>query len=276
MKPTFLLVLSLLGTLGLANVSSAKEWRGVVPLRSTRDDVIRLFRTPSQSTDLAFYYSFPNEIAVVWFQSGPCDLFGMGWNIPSGTVTDIGVIPTRKLRREAYLNEGKFEINGANAGFIYYTDLASGFLVETLNGIVTSLEYSPTAQEDDRRCPRTQQCCVDFFPLFDEYENPSFEDEKARLGNHFLAMKEQLGRSVIVVYGRNPKERARRMARAQRGKNYFVKNHALEAPRILIVDGGYRERPATALHLYSIGGVVNRVNLFPEKDPSIGNKRHSK
>ena len=272
MRAICFFIVSLITGLGSANICAGRDWRGVVPLGSTRDDVIRLLGTPKQSTDHAFYYSLRDEIAVIWFQSGPCDAFGMGWNIPYGTVTEIGVIPKANYKKEKFLSVDKFEVQDVNAGFVYYTNSTAGFSVETLNDIVTSLEYGPMAKEDHRRCPRSQVCCADPFPLFDEYEKPSFEDEKARLANLLIAMNERLSRSVIVVYGRNPQERARRLKRTRRAMRDLVRKHALESRRILFVDGGYRERPVTALNLFSIGGLVSRVYLFPQKDPPRGNK----
>src|SRR3954467_13912107 len=97
MKIIFSLLISLIAAVVSANACLAKEWRGVVPLRSTRADVERLLGAPKQSTPDAFYYSFPYEIAVVWFQTKTCDSgsgkIGMGWNVPVGTVTNVGVIP---------------------------------------------------------------------------------------------------------------------------------------------------------------------------------------
>lgn len=46
-----------------------------------------------------------------------------------------------------------------------------------------------------------------------------------------------------------------------------MKRHGFEGERLLIVEGGFRETVATRLSMYSIGGVVSRIYLFPEKDP---------
>jgi hypothetical protein len=268
---TFCLITALVS----ANASLAKEWRGVAPLHSTRADVERLLGVPKQSTPYAFYYSLPDEIAVIWFQPQSCesDLFGLGWNVPIGTVTNIGVIPKANYHKEKFLNGTKFKVQDANAGFFYYTDETEGLSVETFNGIVTSLEYTPMEKEDNRRCPRVQECCVDFFPRFDEYGNLSLGDEKARLDNYAIVMKERLNRGVIVVYGRSRNERGKIMKRAERAKKYLTQKHGIEAQRILIVDGGYRERSATELNLHTIGGLVSRVYLFPELDPEERNKK---
>ena len=68
MKAVCLIVACLLTSISVKAPSEAKEWRGIKPLDSTRADVKRLLGTPQQSTDHAFYYSLPEEIAVIWFQ----------------------------------------------------------------------------------------------------------------------------------------------------------------------------------------------------------------
>jgi hypothetical protein len=114
---------------------------------------------------------------------------------------------------------------------------------------------------------------VDFFPRVDEYGALSYEDEKARLDNYAIEMKERLNRGVIVAYGKSRNERAKIMKRAERAKKYLMLKHGIEPQRILIVDGGYRGRSATELNLHTIGGVVSRVYLFPEPDPKERSER---
>jgi hypothetical protein len=271
MKIISSLAVCLMAVLVSDTASFAKEWRGIVPLHATRADVERLLGSPKQSTPYASYYSLPDEIAVVWFQAESCDSnlgkFGFGWNVPAGTVTEIGVIPKANYRKEKFVAGDKFKVQDANAGFFYYTDESEGLSVETFHGIVTSIDYTPTEKEGDRRCPRTQECCVDFFPRVDEYGALSYEDEKARLDNYAILMKERLNRGVIVAYGRSHIERAKIMKRAKRAKKYLTLKHGVEPQRILVVDGGYREHSATELNLHTIGGAVSRVYLFPAPDP---------
>jgi hypothetical protein len=72
----------------------AKEWRGIVPLRSVRADVERLLGPPSQASPYWSYYILPGELAVVHFQSMSCkDSCRVGWDVPIDTVIGIGVIP---------------------------------------------------------------------------------------------------------------------------------------------------------------------------------------
>jgi hypothetical protein len=253
------------------NNVAAKEWRGIVPLHSTRPDVESSLGSATKSTAFGNYYSLPNEIVVVWFQNDSCDTtvgkFGVGWNVPQGTVTSIGIIPKQVYRKERFFQGNDFKVEDINAGFVYYTNETDGLSVETLNGIVTLLTYSPTAKEDHLRCPRVEKCCMDVFPTFDEYAGLNFEDEKARLDSFVIKMNEQLGRGAIVVYGESRAVRNMIMKRAARARRYLREKGGLESQRLLIIDGGYKDRSITQLHLYTIGGEVSRILLFPEKDP---------
>jgi hypothetical protein len=250
-------------TLGLATVCSAKEWRGIVPLESTRADVERLLGVPKQKSSLAHYYRFHDELAVVWFQSQPCDQC-WGWHVPVETVTTLGVIPLSARAPEPAVIEGfKSDTNG---GFVYYTNEVDGLTVETHNGKVTSVEYGPEKRLDDLRCV-PKDCFAHPSRSFDEYSLVRWEDEKARLNNFGIRLKEETGgRGVIVVSGPTEAERAKLLKHAVRARRH-LETLGLEPQRILIADGGYREISLFALSAYTIGGFRYRIYLWPEKDP---------
>ena len=252
----------------LGTVVAAKEWRGIVPLESTRADVERLLGV-QQSSKWASYYNLSREIVVFHFQSQSCDgdMFGLGWNVPAGTVVGIGIIPKGEHRKEEYSLPSNSSVQDSGGGFIYYSDNAAGVSIETYKNLVTLVDYYPGASQDNLRSPQIQECCFDFFPKFDEYQQLSFSDEKARLDNFLINMKERFGRGTIEVVGPTKRDRQNRMKLAERAKKYLVNQQGLEVERVLLVDGGFRDRVGTRLSLYSIGGLVSRIYLFPEKDP---------
>jgi hypothetical protein len=69
----------------VAGVSQAKEWRGIVPLHSTRADVERLLGKPNAKYDR---YDIENEEATFFYSKGRCV---NGWDVPLDTVIDIAV-----------------------------------------------------------------------------------------------------------------------------------------------------------------------------------------
>ena len=209
-----------------------------------------------------------NEISVIHFQSITCkDSCGFGWNVPLGTVISIGVIPKGDHGKEKFDSGVDFEVENGGAGFVYYTNEHDGLTLEKYKETITLMIYSPTEKEAALQCPSTRECIADFFPKFDEYGNLSFEDEKARLDNYVIHMKNLLGRVALVVVGKNRAVRNGLLKRAERAKRYLVQKRGFEAERLLIVDGGYQTSSYTELHLYMIGGVMGRIHLFPEKDP---------
>src|SRR6266404_3297047 len=219
----------------------AKEWRGIMPLRSVRADVERLLGTPSQGSAYGSYYSLRNEIAVIHYQSISCkDSCGFGWNVPIGTVVSIGVIPKGDHGKEKFGSGVDFKVENGGAGFVYYTNEHDGLTLEKYKERITLIIYSPTEKEAALQCPSNRECIADFFPKFDEYGNLSVEDEKARLDNYVIQMRNMLGRGALVVVGENRAVRNGLLKRAERAKRYLVQKRGFEAERLLIVDGGYQ------------------------------------
>ncbi len=248
----------------LATVCSAREWRGIIPLKSTQTDVERLLGTPTSKSDTKYLYKRPTELAVIWFQAEPCGQCGLGWNVPSGTVTSIGVVPRFLYGKEKFIDVNKAVKEKENAGFIYYSNRADGISVETFNGRVTQVTYTPTEQQRSLACPRGD-CIVDFFTKIDEYSNLSWEDEKARLDNYAIELKKNMARGLIVIYGNDRVERKKLLKRAMRARKH-LQRRGIEPARVLIVDGGYRKQSLFELNVYLIG-LMERVFLLPEKDP---------
>ena len=249
--------------------SAAQSWKGIVPLRSTRADVTRILGAPTNDSDGVSFFSLRDAVVVVHYQTAACDKdqFGFGWNVPAGTVTDIGVVPKTTIDKELFTREGKFEKRSVVPALVYYIDRTSGLTVETYKDKVSLLTYSPTEAQENMRCPRVEKCCFDVFPKFDEYGRLPFDDEKARLDNFVIQMRERNARGALVVYGENPTARRKMVQRAERAKNYVVKGLGFEPLRLLVIDGGYRNESVTALHLYGIAGLASQMIFFPEKDP---------
>jgi hypothetical protein len=96
-------------------------------------------------------------------------------------------------------------------------------------------------------CPQTASrtvrmagCCLP--RKFDEYGDIQLNDEKARLGNFAIQLRnepEALGYILIYAGKRAHVNEAER--RLERAKNYVVIEHGINAQRIVTIDGGYRE-----------------------------------
>jgi hypothetical protein len=254
------------------SVAIGKEWRGIVPLKSTRADVERVFGVAKNPSDWISLYKLANEIVVFNFETQGCDTdlgaFGYAWNVPLGTVTSIGIIPRGAHRLEEYKAANNFKIDDNGTGFVYYTDASAGFMIENYKNLVTLVEYYPESAQAKLQCPRTRECCYHLYSRFDEYSDIPFADEKARLDNFMFQLNAGFWRGTLEIQGPSKEDRQRRMKLAARGKRYLVKERGLEPERLLIVDGGFNEIGFTRHAMYSMGGVGTRLYLYPRKDPA--------
>jgi hypothetical protein len=183
--------------------------------------------------------------------------------VPAGTVVAIGVIPKGEHRKEEYSLASDLTVEDNGGGFIYYSDNSAGLSIETYKNLVTLVDHYPNASQNNLQCPRIEECCVDFFPKFDEYRELSFTDEKARLDNFLININKRFGRGTIEILGPSQRVRQKQLKIAARAKGYLTKQRGLEPERLLLIDGGFNERVLTRLSIYSIGGLVSRIYLFP-------------
>lgn len=148
----------------------AKEWRGIIPLKSTRADVEKLLGTPSE--DHPARYDLPDEIVYVEYVEHPCNHTNppgwpvppLGWNVPVNTVIDIVItlkkpIPLNSLT----VNLSDFKkVRGDDVPqHSSYNNEEEGFSIEVLedggseNANVWEYIYGPRAKDSYLRCPAT-------------------------------------------------------------------------------------------------------------------------
>ena len=266
---TFRITASIL-CLGLwACMVSAHEWRGIVPMRSTRADVERLLGPPKVNDFLASYYDFPTEFAVVEFQGDSCETeCPPVWNVAIGTVISVGVIPKRYSRKNKFL-KSDYQVIHRSSGFDYFENEAEGLAVEEYKGAVTLVNYNHARRDRPSFCPSRRDCIVESQTKFDEYAPViTAADEKNRLDNYAIQLQTMLCRGAIIVYGPDRKARSKVLLRAEWAKRYLKSKGWFVDARILVVDGGYREDSGTELRIYSIVGPISRViSLLRQDDP---------
>ena len=144
----------------LSTESLGKEWRGIVPLQSTRADVKRILGRPIKGWDWADYFSLPEGIVLVEYQTGKCEddigQLGFGWNVPEATVTSIGLIPRKQVKKDVLMKGETFQPSPARAGVVYY-DSANGVSLETYRDEVTLIEYRAQKSQEPLRCPQVKE-----------------------------------------------------------------------------------------------------------------------
>ena len=144
---------------------SAKDWRGIVPLHSTRADVQRLLGRPDTDRGSMIFYNVDFSRVSFQFPQSACGGPGAFWNVSPDTVTDIWVTqqPLHEVRlgdiklgsgfRTAKDPELEYILNYINdaEGISYEVDTRYG---TDANGAVVALTmYFPPAKENNLRCP---------------------------------------------------------------------------------------------------------------------------
>ena len=112
----------------------------------------------------------------------------------------------------------------------------TGSVVATVNVIGYSLECPlKTVHGTDKLPPLASQY------LFDSFKKLNCEDELARLDNVTVFLNQNPKLQVhVVFYGGRVGLRNEALARATGMKSYLVRQRGVDADRVIIVDGGYR------------------------------------
>src|SRR5260370_28875918 len=109
---TLIICLSFL--LSMSSICSAKQWRGIVPLKSTRADVERILGR-SANAQLPIYY-FPDQTIILKYSKYGCAPVPVvdgwptppleGWNVPPDTVLTVSI----NLKKQVPLNTLSFDL----------------------------------------------------------------------------------------------------------------------------------------------------------------------
>jgi hypothetical protein len=150
----------------LAVVTNAKEWRGIVPLHSTRSDVEKLLGPPQDDMEgILVSYGLKDVFVDVQYAANPgCkdDWPYSSWNVPKGTVTFIRVAPrTTMSLADLGLNLAKFKKEQGDydvVGHFYYIDEEDGFSIsvhepnDISKSAVRAFVYGPQSTDTQLRC----------------------------------------------------------------------------------------------------------------------------
>jgi len=132
-----------------ADTLRAKEWRGIVPLKSTRADVEKLLGKPNQLGR----YELENERVHFYYATGSCNkLESCVCFVPKDTVLGISVEPEAYVKlSDLKLERGKYEKNrgGHLPTIVTYSNDDEGviYTVDDEDDEVMEITYVPTAED---------------------------------------------------------------------------------------------------------------------------------
>ncbi len=99
---------------------------------------------------------------------------------------------------------------------------------------------------------------------FDDFSSVAFDDDKARLDNFAIELQRNPGGvGHVIVYGGRRDRAGHADMLGERTRNYLVNTRGIDAERVQIVNGGYRERAAYELWLVPQGATV------PQPKPTV-------
>lgn len=135
----------------------AKEWRGIIPLRSTRVDVERLLGQPGEHGR----YQFEDERAYINYADGQCDRTDRcECLVPEGTVIEIRVVLEDIVKfSEVGLDLTSYERTD-NGAFVTYANDEEGIIYTVSKELdeVHSISYIPSARDCEEIVRRRAGC----------------------------------------------------------------------------------------------------------------------
>ena len=158
-------ILSAFLLLGGLQSTYAKEWRGLVPLQSTRSDVVRLLNQCADQKE-ACRFTLETEKVHILFSGGlPADFPGCARLLPHDTIMFIDVQPRVKLKL-ADLRLDKRTLQAFNPSAPVKGDMkgyrsSDGFVVSLHKDRVLQMVYVPN--ESDR------QRCADYYARLEQF-----------------------------------------------------------------------------------------------------------
>lgn len=131
------------------------SWSGLVPLRSSREEVEKLLGKPKMSHGFTFIYENGNERIDVLYSVGACELSGVErWNVPKDVVIWIEVRPSKTiLIRDLHLDPKKYRrVRWSHPdNWVDYWNKEEGVIVHSIDwGRGEELyffEYRPTTKD---------------------------------------------------------------------------------------------------------------------------------
>ena len=246
---------AMLGLLLVVSHCSAKQWRSIVPLHSSRADVHRLLGSPLRSGKYTSSYELPAEIVEFMFaEGGVCGTTPVdSWRVASDTVINIRVVPRIDVRFQD--NQRFFKLQDLQQkNIFYYSDAEDGIRYTVENRPdgqhVLSIDYLPAAADRDLRCSEAPSTQTSSIPIFQQYGVVSPDLEKAILDNFAIQLlnDENLDGYVVLRRGQySSKFAAQRLLGI---RNYLFRRRRVPPSRVAVFEG--KPQTAFTIELYLV------------------------
>jgi hypothetical protein len=246
--------------------ASARGWRGIIPLHSTRADVERLLGKSSDECNCV--YRTENEIVRVDYAKAPCEGSPRGWNVPAGTVLAFSVGTKNQKFADLHIDESKFSKTYDDASFAYYASPREGiqYTVEH-EGDVRDVDYFASTTDLNLRCKCFPADDGSIFRgmAWDSFGRISMDNVLARLDNFTIQLLNSPAswKGRVITYSPLGVARTRAVAYSKRIRDWLFVKRKMDPRRLTVIDGGHRE---TFGELY----LVPPGRLVPPPLPTVG------
>ena len=268
-----------------ATTVAAKDWRGILPLHSTRADVEALLGPPPPASEngyksdkvRSFYFLEEGQVHITFTDKESTSLSYCLTTYPDGTVTMIRVTPRNELSlADLNLDEKKFRrFDPDDKDFKGFINEEEGLVITVFKGKVKELVYLPSAV-DRSRCSSyyvnlenlvSVPVCGLPATKFDEYGDLPFSDEKARLDNFAIQLASQQNSvGYLMVYAGKKAVVGEALLRANRARDYLLNVRKLDPEKFKTIDGGHHEELTIQLFIAPRG--MSPPKPMPTVDPS--------
>jgi hypothetical protein len=227
------------------------EWRGIVPLRSTRTQVEQILGPLNIQCQC---YSTETEIIRVEYAQGACKGILPGWNVPADTVLSVEVLPKKPLLfSDLNLRTEDFVKTADDTVTTHYGNGESGFRYSVSSmGKVTSIWHGPSVKDNHLRCtgfPLSDGGVTTYRPYY-KFSYETSDDVQDRLGEFGVRLlKGPEFRGYVMVYGTPGQKKDTVPDLVSRVRSYLVNELGVKSNALDVVEGGYREEPTVELFL---------------------------
>ena len=262
MKKSFVTILLFVFFVALAQVIAAKPWRGITPLRSTRDDLIKAFGSSSDANEIRANYDVDGEHAYIVFSTRLDYYPECASTLPTDTVMVIEVRPNKETPFSSYEKDlSRFRIVETSTppgiGYKGYIDEKEGIAYVTIEDTVDEIYYFASA-EDKPRCKRYVEDpemfirrTVDFFPTVDEYGISKWDEERARLNNFgYQLQNAKKSKGSIIIYPGDDVNKKTASVRGKKALDYLNKRWKFDKDKLELIIGPRQDRFSVQLNMY--------------------------
>lgn len=252
--------------LAFASNTFGKPWRGIVPLRSTRNDLTKALGPSPDANEIRANYDLDEEHVYIVFSTMLAHYPECAEKLPTDTVMVIQVRPRANPPLSSYEKDlSGFRIVDASdppgLGFKGYINDKEGIAYVTYDEDRVDMIYYYSSAEDRPLCPRYVgdpetfiQRRVHFYPTVDEYGVMTFSDEQGRLFNFGVQIQNsKTSKGYIIVYPGGHISKKKAKIRGERALKFLNSKWNFGKDKLELMIGPKQDNFRVRLDMYPLG-----------------------